>query len=58
MGTPDFAETGPPSDREREDQWRRDLYEKLDRLLSAVNSIRTGLYALVTLAVVALLRFW
>lgn len=58
MDTPDFAETGPPSDREREDQWRRNLYGKLDSISTAVSSIRTCLYALVTLAVVALFHFW
>lgn len=58
MSSPDYEDSGPPSDRERADQWRRTLYQKLEAVHAAINEVKVCLYVLIGLAVVALWRHW
>ena len=58
MNEPDNEDTGPPSDRERREEWRRTLYSKLDAVHSTLKGIQTTLYALFALVAMAVLRHW
>jgi hypothetical protein len=58
MSEGEYQDTDPPSLEQREDDWRRLLYAKLDSMASAVNTIRTGLHVLIAMGAVALIRFW
>jgi len=58
MSTPDYDDSGPPSDRELADQWRRTIYAKLDTVHSAINELRALLYVLIGMGAVALWKLW
>jgi len=58
MNEPDFDDTGPPSDRERTEEWRRTLYTKLDAVHVLLKGIQAALYALVAIVALAVVRHW
>ena len=58
MTTAEYEESGPPSDRERTDEWRRTLYSKLDAVHAAINQFKMALYILIALGVVGLWKAW